>query len=164
MEVTSLAPSSMEHLDSRGGFLTTQFKDKLNTMAIAWGSIGYAFDRPTLTVMVRESCFTAELLGLAGEFTVSIPFEDTLRDAILFCGRNSGRHMNKLESSGLTVKCPQTLQTPIIHCHGAHYECKIITVQPLNVPFINKDIQQEHTSEHDKYLWVIGEIVASYII
>lgn len=61
---------------SKGAFLTTTVDGVINTMTIAWGSLGFMWGKPIFTAMVRPSRFTYELLEKSGEFTVSIPFKD----------------------------------------------------------------------------------------
>ena len=45
---------------SKGAFLTTEVKGKVNTMTIAWGSIGFMWGKPVFMAMVRPSRFTYE--------------------------------------------------------------------------------------------------------
>ena len=56
----------------KGVLLTTKSKEKVNTMSIAWGTLGIEWNRPIFTAFVRESRFTKKLLDESGEFTVNI--------------------------------------------------------------------------------------------
>jgi flavin reductase (DIM6/NTAB) family NADH-FMN oxidoreductase RutF len=49
----------------KGAFLTVKDGDRLNTMTIGWGSIGWIWQKPILMVMVRYSRHTYELIDKA---------------------------------------------------------------------------------------------------
>ena len=67
-----------------------------NPMTIGWAQFGIIWNRKTLSVYVRESRFTHQLLKDADTFTVSIPAVGTLSDALVFCGTRSGRDVDKM--------------------------------------------------------------------
>ena len=57
-----------------GALLTTKADGKVNTMTIAWGTLGIEWSKPIFTVFVRENRFTRYMLGKNPEFTINIPY------------------------------------------------------------------------------------------
>lgn len=66
----------------------------LNTMTIGWGQFGFAWGKNIMTVMVRPSRYSYKILENSDTFSVSF-FDDSFKDKIIFCGRNSGKDVNK---------------------------------------------------------------------
>ncbi len=75
-------------------FLITAAENKVNTMTIAWGSIGIMWVKSVFIIVVRQSRFVRKLLGKTGEFTISISLED-LQQALKLCGTKIGRDLDK---------------------------------------------------------------------
>ncbi len=148
-----------------GIFLTTKHENIINTMIIGWGGIMVIWGRPMFLVLVRESRATFNLIESSNEFTVSVPLENNLIDAIRICGTKSLREMDKFEYCNLTPITGRKIETPIIGEAELHYECKIIYKQPLNkegIPPIIKD--RYYGVNNDSYHTVYyGEIVDKYI-
>ncbi len=73
-----------------GAFLTVKVGTELNTMTIGWATIGFAWRKPILMVMVRNSRHTFSIIEKAADYTVSAP-NGNMKKAIAFCGTKSGR-------------------------------------------------------------------------
>ena len=67
---TQFAGDLLTILSHGGAFLTVQGPERPNAMTIGWGSLGFAWGKPILTVMVRESRFTYPLLEQSGEMCI----------------------------------------------------------------------------------------------
>lgn len=147
---------------SKGAFLTTAFDGKVNTMTIAWGSIGFAWQKPIFMAMVRPSRYTFDLIEKSNEFTVSIPFKD-MRQALALCGSRSGRDIDKFAAAGLQAVPAQKLTTPRIANCGLHYECKVVFKQPMQPEQVTAAIANTCYPSGDYHTLYFGEIVASYV-
>lgn len=147
-----------------GAFLTVKNDNKVNTMTIGWGSIGYIWNRPIFTVLVRYSRFTHELLENTDEFTVSVPTKNNLSKALGICGTQSGRNLDKIQAADLTLQESMALETPIIKDCDLHFECKIIHKQSMEPGLLNENIKKEKYSDNDYHVIYYGEIVESYQI
>jgi len=147
---------------SKGAFLTTAVDGQINTMTIAWGSIGFIWAKPVFMVMVRPSRHTYQLIEKSGEFTVSIPLKD-MQQALALCGTKSGRDMDKLAAAGLTTLPGQKIATPVIEGCGLHYECKIVYKQAMTSENLDTEINSKKYGTGDYHTLYFGEIVASYI-
>lgn len=146
----------------KGAFLTVKNDDKINTMTIGWGSIGYIWNRPILTVLVRYSRFTNELLENTDEFTVSVPIKNNLAKALGICGTQSGRDLNKIQAADLTLQESISLETPIIKDCNLHFECKIVYKQSMEPSLLNEHIKKDKYSDNDYHVIYYGEIIESY--
>lgn len=82
--------------------LTAGNKDAFNAMTISWGSLGFVWQRPIVTVMVRPQRYTHEFIEKSDLFTVS--FYQNQRKALNVMGSKSGRDSDKVALSGLTPR------------------------------------------------------------
>lgn len=154
--------AAMKYLHTQGAFLTVKDKERVNTMTISWGNIGFQWNKPIFTVLVRKSRYTYELIENSGDFTVSIPLKETLKDALLFCGTKSGRDVDKFTQCNLTLEPSKEVCTPIIGNCELHYECRIVYKQAMDKTFLLPEIMQSSYSSDDYHTLYYGEIVACY--
>lgn len=148
-----------------GAFLTVKDKnDRLNTMTIAWGSLGNMWNRPVFTVMVRKSRYTYELIENAQDFTVSFPLNGQLKKDLNICGSRSGRDVNKFQLCGLTPQNAQTTHSPVIKECDLHLECAIVHKSFLESMNLAQDIISSCYKDNDFHAIYVGEIKACYLV
>lgn len=75
-------------------------ESQFNTMTISWGSLGFIWGRPVVTVLVRPQRYTREFIDRCDKFSVS--FYKGQRKALSLLGTKSGRESAKIAQSGLT--------------------------------------------------------------
>jgi len=75
----------------KGAFLTAMSDGKVNTMTISWGTIGIEWGEDVFVTLVRDSRFTKGFIDNSGKFTVTIPKDDSMKEALAICGTKSGR-------------------------------------------------------------------------
>ena len=162
----------MEHVDylakaedamkqiKRGAFLTVQSHDTVNMMTIGWASIGFLWGRPVLTVMVRKSRYTYELIEKSNEFTVSVPQVDMTK-ALEICGTKSGRDLDKLQACSLELFPGEKVKTPIVKLPGIHFECAIVYKSPTD-PQLLVDSYKHLYPDKDYHTFYYGEIKYCY--
>ena len=148
----------------KGAFLTVKREEKVNTMTIGWGTLGYMWNRPVMMVPVRYSRYTHNLIHEAQSFTVCVPINKDLKKALALCGTKSGRDMDKISASGLTLSAPQSseIETPVIAECELHIECKIVYKQAMTLELLDEQIISKHYSSGDEHVLYYGEIVAAY--
>ncbi len=156
---------SKEMLDQlqKGAFLTVKDSDKLNTMTIGWGTLGFMWKKPILVVAVRYSRYTYEMLEKAKEFTVSVPLNINMAKELGICGTKSGRDVDKFKECGLTTTDAKVINTPIIEKCDLHYECKVVYQQAMEPALVAEEINESAYGNKDYHVIYYGEIVASYI-
>lgn len=62
-----------------GVLITGKAEGRVNSMTISWGMVGIEWAKPVFVTFIRENRFTRSLLEKNGEFTVSIPIDDSAK-------------------------------------------------------------------------------------
>lgn len=153
------ADEAIELLHKQGAFLTVKDSDKINTMTIGWGNIGYEWGKAIFMVMVRKSRYTHNMLENANEFTVSIPFDGSLKKELGFCGSKSGRDVDKISSCNLTLISSEKVSSPIVKVNGLVYECKVIYKHDLDISMLPESIKKSCYGDGDTHTLYYGEIL-----
>lgn len=157
-------PELMEKMTREGAFLTTKGQDgTVNTMTIGWGSVGYYWNRPVFTCVVRQSRFTDELLGQNPVFTVSVPKDKALDKALAYCGTRSGRDQDKFAVCHLTAQPGTAVDCPVVGEAWLHYECRVKAKKLLSADTLEPDILAAAYKNGDMHMAYYGEIVACYV-
>jgi flavin reductase (DIM6/NTAB) family NADH-FMN oxidoreductase RutF len=151
----------MEQLP-KGAFLTVKNGDNVNTMTIAWGAMGFIWNKPIFTVLVRYSRYTHELIHNADEFTVSFPLNGRLDDVLNICGTKSGRDIDKFAECDLKAQKGRVVDTPVISGCDIHLECRIVYRQALAPENLDDGIKNSCYPVGDYHVIYCGEIVAAY--
>ncbi len=155
--------TSFNQLD-RGAFLTSKVGDKVNTMTIAWGGISLVWHKKVFVVFVRYTRDTYDMLEKSDEFTVSIPKTNTLKDEWVYCGRHSGRDVDKIKECNFNLLPGRQVKVPVIQECETHYECKIVYKQAMEPGNIPEDVKNRFYKKHDYHVMYFGEILDSYKI
>ncbi len=72
-----------------------------NTMTASWGGLGVLWGKPAATVYIRPQRHTFGFAESNERMTLSF-FDGSRREALAFCGRESGRVCDKAKACGLT--------------------------------------------------------------
>jgi flavin reductase (DIM6/NTAB) family NADH-FMN oxidoreductase RutF len=145
-----------------GAFLTVRAGEALNTMTIGWATIGFAWRKPVMMVMVRSSRHTFGLIEKAADFTVSVPTAE-VKKALAFCGTKSGRDVDKFQACGLKTAPGRQVVSPIIQIPGIHFECRIVYKDAVDPAHLARDYDPIYP-ERDYHTLYFGEIQAGYEI
>ena len=76
-------------------------EEKFNAMTISWGSLGFVWKRPIVTVLVRPTRYTYEFSEKFDRFSISF-YDASYRNALSIMGTQSGRDTDKVALAGLT--------------------------------------------------------------
>lgn len=148
-----------------GILLTTKVGDKVNSMAIGWGTIGIQWEKPVFIAFVRTCRFTHEMLQGNGEFTINVPVGDFPRKALGLLGSKSGRDMDKIAAAGLTPVEPNVISVPGIKEFPLTLECRVLYHQLQHDNELNDELTQLfYTRETANHTAFYAEIVDAYII
>lgn len=97
--------------------ITTEYEEKTNAFTVAW--CGNACTNPPMvTISVRKSRYSYDLIKNSGEFVINLVNEDLLKKAD-YCGVKSGRDIDKFSECKFTknyidgVKVPGILESPV---------------------------------------------------
>jgi flavin reductase (DIM6/NTAB) family NADH-FMN oxidoreductase RutF len=114
-----------------------------NIIAIAW-LIPVSISPPLVGMSIRPTRHSYALIQAIGEFVINVaPHE--IAQQVRFCGRRSGRDVDKFAATGLTPGQAQHVRPPVIEECIAHLECRVV--------------QEVEAGDHH---FVIGEVLAAY--
>ena len=114
-----------------------------NIITIAW-LIPVSVNPPLVAMSIGPARYSYGLIQALGEFVINVaPYE--IAQQVLFCGRHSGREVDKFAETKLTPGEAQQVQPPIIEECIAHIECRVM-----------QDIQ---AGDHNI---VVAEVLAAY--
>lgn len=155
--------SAMENLTKRGAFLTVKNNNVVNTMTIAWGYIGYSWNKPFFVAMVRPQRYTQELIKDAKDYTISIPYSDKMKEALMTCGTKSGRDIDidKEKEANIKFLPSQKVESPVVDDCDMYYECNIKYIDVLDKEKFPQELKVNYPSDDYHYLYY-GEIVECY--
>lgn len=71
-------------------------------MTASWGGLGELWNTSVAFLFIRPERYTYNLTEAEKRFSLAF-FSEEYRSALNFCGKNSGRDMNKFEAAGLTT-------------------------------------------------------------
>lgn len=147
---------------ANGGIFLNVGGEKPNTMTIGWAYMGTSWRKNIFIAMVRPQRHTFDILEKTGEFTVSVPTVNPLKEQLAFAGTKSGRDLDKFDGHGLTAVPGQQVAAPIVGECGMHIECKVISKQYLSGDDMLEAVQQRNYPEKDYHMLYFGEVVACY--
>ena len=114
---------------------------KSDLMTAAWAGT-VCSDPPMVSVSIKKSRLTHQLISESGEFVVNLTTEPMIKGVDL-CGVLSGRDVNKWERAGFHEEKAQKVSAPLIKESPVNIECRVRQVLELG--------------SHDMF---IGEVVS----
>ena len=137
-------PRLTRALNGAGALLLTGAENsRPNPMTIGWASLGTAWGKPVLTVFVRPSRYTYELLEKARHFSVNVPADGAMTAALALCGAKSGRDVDKLGAAGLRTVPGRDKNTFIIDGCELYFECAVAASSQLSPESLDPKIAGE---------------------
>ena len=128
-----------------------------NTMTIAWGHIGFIWNKPTFVAYVRPQRYTYEFMNSNDMFTVSVLPSD-FKEALAYLGRVSGRDEDKVAKAGVT---------PVFDKDTTYFQearlalvCRKLYQAPIiENGFVDRDLMEKVYPEKDYHTMYVGEIL-----
>ncbi len=161
LNVDTMLNTIQEALKGGSVFLTSKDK-KPNTMVIAWGGTTSFWGKTVFIAPVRKSRYSHDPIDKTGEFTVSIPLDDDLKQALGFCGTKSGRDYDKFSECHLTPAKAQRVSVPIIEECSLHLECRVLFKQEMDLCFADAGLREKWYADGDAHTLFFGEVLACY--
>ena len=100
-----------------------------NIITIAWAGT-VCTNPPMVSISVRPSRFSYEMLKKTGEFVINLTTED-LAYATDYCGVRSGRDVDKFKEMKLTKEKADFVKVPMIGESPVNIECRVKQVMEL---------------------------------
>ena len=155
-------PGNFIKMLSEDWMLITAGNDQqFNPMTASWGGIGYLYNKPVTYCFVNPARYTYNLIDKGDTYTLTF-YTETYREALNYCGHNSGRDKDKVKEAGLT---------PITTPSGSKafseawmiIECRKMHSQPLDVDgFSDPELKKQWTGKTMHKLF-IGEILNVWV-
>ena len=159
--IAQAAPRIITQLP-KGLFLNVRSGGFDNTMTIGWGLPGIFWGKPSFAAMVRTSRHTHGMLTDSGVFTVSVPEEGGLAEALRLCGTLSGRDIDKFEKAGLTKAQAVAVDAPVVAACPLQIECRVLYAQTMDGQLMPRDVQKRMYPANDYHVLFYGEAVRVY--
>ena len=75
--------------------------ERVNTMTASWGCCGVLWNKPIAICFIRPQRYTFPIIESATHFSLAF-FDGEEREALRYCGKQSGRDGDKFAGAGLT--------------------------------------------------------------
>lgn len=95
-------PGNVIKMLSEDWMLITAGNDQqFNMMTASWGGFGRLYEKPTASCFINPTRYTYQLMEKNDTYTLTF-YTEAYREALQYCGSNSGRDADKIKGSGLT--------------------------------------------------------------
>ncbi len=108
----------------------TDGKGQDNIITVAWAGT-VCTNPPMVSISVRPSRYSYEMLKETGEFVINLTTEDYWLFATDFCGVRSGRDVDKFREMHLTKEKAQFVKAPMIGEAPVCIECRVREIKEL---------------------------------
>jgi flavin reductase (DIM6/NTAB) family NADH-FMN oxidoreductase RutF len=129
---------------------------KVNAMTASWGGMGIIWNKPVVTIYLRPSRYTKELVDNGKTFSINVlPRQE--RPILDYCGSHSGRTEDKIAAAKLNVE--HTDDTPWFTQSRLVLICRKLYVQELAPDnFVGRDVCIKNYPQKDYHTMYIAEI------
>ncbi len=136
--------------------ITAKKGDRVNMMTASWGQVGIMWNKPVANIFIRESRFTKSFIDESDSFTLCV-LPEKYREQYKICGTKSGRDIDKIKETGLTVEYDNGL--PYFKESRLVIECKKLYAQKMSEDcFVDKNIFEKNYPTKDIHTQYIAEI------
>lgn len=153
----SLSFNPFTKIGKEWALLTAGCEGDYNTMTVSWGSVGFIWGKPSVTVYVRPQRYTKKFVDREALFTLSF-YSEAHKPALGYLGKASGRDGDKVAHVGFT---------PVFSNGTSYFEeaelvlvCRKMYRAPFTEEnFLDKDADAKNYPEHDYHDLYIAEVV-----
>jgi len=119
-------PYMMKKLPSPGILLVCGNEEtRENVITLGWLQFGVIWNEPVVSILVRPTRYSFELLKFHNEFTINI-MPDEYNDVLQFCGSNSGKYLDKFSETRLKKINSREVKTSSLKDAELTLECKTL--------------------------------------
>ncbi len=155
-DTTALSGDFFTKLNKEWMLVTAGKENAFNTMTASWGGIGVLWNKNVCFVFIRKSRYTLEFIDRNDRFSLSF-FNGEMMKELVYCGRNSGRDVDKIKETGLS---------PVFDDDITYFEqasivlkCKKLYKQTMTAEsFIDKTIIDKCYADDDWHEVFVAEI------
>lgn len=141
--------------------ITAGTDEKFNMMTASWGGLGRLYEKPVAICFINPLRHTYQLMETNDTYTLTF-YTEAYRDALTYCGTNSGRDGDKVKGSGLT---------PVTTSSGSKafseawliIECRKLVGQSLNHEALYDEKTKSEWTGKQLHKMYIGEIINVWV-
>ena len=140
--------------------ITTGNEEKQNAMTAGWGSIGYLWGMNTVSVYIRESRYTKEMMDSNDYFSLAFldPKAKATKKLLQYFGTASGRNEDKFRNASMEVDFDHGIPYP--DDANLVFLCRKLSCTRINISdFIDNKLEQTWYKEGDPHYMYVGEIL-----
>ena len=129
----------------------------INTMTASWGFMGVIWYKAVCAIVIRPQRYTLEFVEEAERLSLTF-FGEEWREALKLCGTKSGRDMDKIAESKLTV-CHAENGVPYFEEAKTVLVCRKLYADWLKPEcFLDKAVMEKSYPREDYHKFFICEI------
>lgn len=134
---------------------------KSNCMTASWGGFGVLWNVPVVFVFIRPQRYTNEFITANSFFSLNF-FNATYKDMLQFCGKNSGKTIDKARTCNLTTFETDN-KTIAYEQSNLVIECKKLYAQQLQENSFIDISHLHHYPNKDFHIMYVAEITNCYL-
>jgi flavin reductase (DIM6/NTAB) family NADH-FMN oxidoreductase RutF len=138
---------------------------KANIITLAW-TMTVSMKPPLLAVSISPKGYSHKMIEDTKEFVINIPIIEFVKET-LFCGRRSGREVDKFIETKFTPISAKIVKAPVIKECVAHIECKLyrripagdhtLFISEAQAAYVDKNVfSDEYNLEKAKLIFHLG--------
>lgn len=144
-------------LDKEWMLITAGKEEKVNTMTASWGGFGVLWNKNVAYVFIRPTRYTKEFVDHSSTLSLSF-FDSTYKKQMGYLGRVSGRDVDKIKESGLTVVKAED-GTPYFEEAKITLFCRKLYAQELKPDcFVEEGLNEKNYPLKDYHTMYVVEI------
>ena len=156
INVREIKENAVKMISDDWMLVTAGDESGFNTMTASWGGIGELWAKDVVFVFIRPQRYTLEFIEKNDVFSLSF-FGGNYKKELTFCGRNSGRDVDKIKETNFT---------PVFSDDTTYFDeadtvliCKKLAVTEITPDsFLDKDIDKNYANK-DYHKVFVAEIV-----
>jgi flavin reductase (DIM6/NTAB) family NADH-FMN oxidoreductase RutF len=148
---------AFQNIGNEWALLATGDAKHYNAMTISWGSLGFIWQRPVITVLVRPQRYTHEVIDKFERFSVSF-YNRKYREALNILGTQSGRDTDKIAQSGLSPVFVDSVPT-FKEAYLTVIARKIYRGQLESAGFLVPQVDEEFYPKKDHHTVYLAEVL-----
>jgi flavin reductase (DIM6/NTAB) family NADH-FMN oxidoreductase RutF len=159
LEPNDLQENTFKLINNDWMLISAGDQENFNMMTASWGGFGIMWHKNVTYVVVRPNRYTYEFMEKHDHYTLSF-FEEDYKDALVYCGKHSGRDFDKVKETGLN---------PVFDNNGIYFDeaklaivCKKLYHQDFTPDNFLDASLEEFYPKKDYHRLYIGEIEGIY--
>lgn len=148
-------------LDDDYALLVGGTEEKASPMTVSWGNFGTLWNLPVVTVYVRPTRHTFQLLNEHNEFTLNF-LPETHRAAFDVCGNMSGRDGDKWTAAHLKRSAAELVAVPRVAEARMILECRILATFDFDPSRFRDPAVADNYPGRDFHRGYIGQVLGVF--